>query len=174
MSCIMDRIHQVKCYLNFKVDSQLTSFLCWYREAFDVPGHFRLEVSLIPKKTVYATFYFIIVLFCIFRKRATRSYWAYWWSAEWNWQVSSNQNNVYIKALDRNKLCVFVHHRLNEQASEEILKVEQKYNKLRQPFFQKRSELIAKIPNFWVTTFVNHPQGKPAEKAILSCIPMWP
>ncbi|KAA8584670.1 hypothetical protein FQN60_008455 [Etheostoma spectabile] len=39
--------------------------------------------------------------------------------------------------------------RLNEQASEEILKVEQKYNKLRQPFFQKRSELIAKIPNFW-------------------------
>ncbi|MEQ2208525.1 hypothetical protein XENOCAPTIV_004909, partial [Xenoophorus captivus] len=47
---------------------------------------------------------------------------------------------------------------LNEQASEEILKVEQKYNKLRQPFFQKRSELIAKIPNFWVTTFVNHPQ----------------
>ncbi|KAG3260054.1 protein SET-like [Ictidomys tridecemlineatus] len=48
--------------------------------------------------------------------------------------------------------------RLNEQASEEILKVEQKCNKLCQPFFQKRSELIAKIPNFWVTTFVNHPQ----------------
>ncbi|XP_064616041.1 protein SET-like [Liolophura sinensis] len=48
--------------------------------------------------------------------------------------------------------------RLNEQASEEILKVEQKYNKSRQPFFQKRSELIGKIPNFWVTAFVNHPQ----------------
>ncbi|KAK7094968.1 protein SET-like [Littorina saxatilis] len=48
--------------------------------------------------------------------------------------------------------------RLNEQASEEILKVEQKYNKLRQPFFKKRSDLIAKIPNFWVTAFVNHPQ----------------
>lgn len=48
--------------------------------------------------------------------------------------------------------------RLIEQASEDILKVEQKYNKLRQPFYQKRSELIAKIPNFWVTTFVNHPQ----------------
>uniref|UniRef100_A0A287CSB6 Protein SET n=1 Tax=Ictidomys tridecemlineatus TaxID=43179 RepID=A0A287CSB6_ICTTR len=48
--------------------------------------------------------------------------------------------------------------RLNEQASEEILKVEQKYNKLRQPFFQKRSELISKIPNLGVTTFVNHPQ----------------
>ncbi|KAL5011427.1 hypothetical protein ScPMuIL_009978 [Solemya velum] len=48
--------------------------------------------------------------------------------------------------------------RLNEQASEEIVKVEQKYNKLRQPYFQKRSDLIAKIPNFWVTAFVNHPQ----------------
>nr|KAG5710577.1 hypothetical protein BaRGS_013223 [Batillaria attramentaria] len=48
--------------------------------------------------------------------------------------------------------------RLNEQASEEILTVEQKYNKLRQPFFKKRSDLIAKIPNFWVTAFVNHPQ----------------
>uniref|UniRef100_A0A2K5MM43 SET nuclear proto-oncogene n=1 Tax=Cercocebus atys TaxID=9531 RepID=A0A2K5MM43_CERAT len=48
--------------------------------------------------------------------------------------------------------------RLNEQASEEILKVEREYNKLHQPFFQKTSELIAKIPDFWVTTFVNHPQ----------------
>jgi template-activating factor I len=47
---------------------------------------------------------------------------------------------------------------LNEKASEEILKVEQKYNKLRKPFFEKRNELIAKIPNFWVTAFVNHPQ----------------
>nr|XP_004651196.2 protein SET-like [Jaculus jaculus] len=61
--------------------------------------------------------------------------------------------------------------RLNEQASEEILKVEQKYNKLRQPFFQKRSELIAKIPNFWVKTFVNHPQvfallGEEGEEAL--------
>ena len=46
--------------------------------------------------------------------------------------------------------------RLNEQASEEILKVEQKYNKLRQPFYQKRSELIGKIPNFWVTAVSFH------------------
>lgn len=47
---------------------------------------------------------------------------------------------------------------LNEQASEEILKVEQKYNKLRQPHFTRRSTLIESIPNFWVTVFVNHPQ----------------
>lgn len=40
---------------------------------------------------------------------------------------------------------------LNEKASEEILKVEQKYNKLKKPFFDKRNELIERIPNFWVT-----------------------
>jgi len=48
--------------------------------------------------------------------------------------------------------------RLNEAASQEILTVEQKFNKLRQPFYGKRSEYIARIPNFWVTAFVNHPQ----------------
>jgi template-activating factor I len=48
--------------------------------------------------------------------------------------------------------------KLHEEASEEILKVEQKYNKLRQPHYKTRSDLIAKIPNFWVTVFVNHPQ----------------
>ena len=48
--------------------------------------------------------------------------------------------------------------KLNEEASEEILKVEQKYNKLRQPHYKNRSDLIAKIPSFWVTVFLNHPQ----------------
>nr|XP_010593636.1 protein SET-like isoform X2 [Loxodonta africana] len=49
--------------------------------------------------------------------------------------------------------------RPNEQVSEEILKVEQEYNKLHQPFFQKRSELMTKIPSIWVKTFVNCPKG---------------
>ncbi|XP_056156868.1 protein SET-like [Lampris incognitus] len=42
--------------------------------------------------------------------------------------------------------------RLNERASEETLKVERKCDKPRRPFFQKWSELIAKIPNL-----LNHP-----------------
>ena len=44
------------------------------------------------------------------------------------------------------------------EASEEILKVEQKYNKLRRPFYDKRNEIIKRIPKFWLTAFVNHPQ----------------
>ncbi|XP_053436249.1 protein SET-like [Nycticebus coucang] len=51
--------------------------------------------------------------------------------------------------------------KLNEKAAKEILKIEQKYNNLRQPFFEKRSELMTKIPQFWVTTFVCHPEVSP-------------
>lgn len=40
---------------------------------------------------------------------------------------------------------------LNEKASDEILEVEKKYNKLRKPYFQKRNDIIKRIPNFWVT-----------------------
>jgi template-activating factor I len=47
---------------------------------------------------------------------------------------------------------------LNERASEEILHVEQKYNGLRQPHFERRSELIKELPDFWSTALLNHPQ----------------
>jgi len=47
---------------------------------------------------------------------------------------------------------------LNERASEEILLVEQKYNKLRRPFYDKRNTIIQRIPKFWLTAFINHPQ----------------
>ena len=40
---------------------------------------------------------------------------------------------------------------LNEKASEEILKVEQKFNCLRKPHFERRTELISRISHFWVT-----------------------
>lgn len=62
------------------------------------------------------------------------------------------------KALEEIDGCQNEIDALNEKASEEILKVEQKYNKLRKPFFEKRNEIIKKIPNFWVTAFANHPQ----------------
>jgi template-activating factor I len=47
---------------------------------------------------------------------------------------------------------------LNENASEEILKIEQKYNKLRKPYYDKRSVIIEKVEKFWLTTFINHPR----------------
>lgn len=46
--------------------------------------------------------------------------------------------------------------KLNELASEEILKVEQKFNKLRRPHFEQRNALLKDVPNFWVTCLSNH------------------
>lgn len=62
------------------------------------------------------------------------------------------------KALEEIDSCQNEIDGLNEKASEEILKVEQKYNKLRKPYFDRRNVIIEKIPNFWVTAMVNHPQ----------------
>lgn len=50
-----------------------------------------------------------------------------------------------------NLKCILQIDALNEKASDEILKIEQKYNKLRKPLFEKRNDAIKKIPNFWVT-----------------------
>jgi len=62
------------------------------------------------------------------------------------------------KALEEIDCCQNEIDAMNEKASEEILKVEQKYNQLRKPFFEKRSGIISKIPKFWLTAFINHPQ----------------
>ncbi|KAH8289316.1 hypothetical protein KR054_003665 [Drosophila jambulina] len=47
---------------------------------------------------------------------------------------------------------------INVKASKEILQVESKYNKLRQPFYEKRSEFIKRVANFWMTAIMNHPK----------------
>ena len=71
---------------------------------------------------------------------------------------AGNQNEEISETLELIDSCQNDIDALNEKASEEILKVEQKYNKLRKPCFEKRGELVKKIPNFWVTAFINHPQ----------------
>ncbi len=40
---------------------------------------------------------------------------------------------------------------LTQQANDEILKVEQRFNKLRKPAYIKRSNHIKKISGFWAT-----------------------
>lgn len=60
-------------------------------------------------------------------------------------------NEAVSEALELIDACQNDIDALNEKASEEILKVEQKYNKLRKPCYEKRSELVKRIPNFWVT-----------------------
>jgi template-activating factor I len=47
---------------------------------------------------------------------------------------------------------------LSEKCAEEILQVEQKYNALRKPFLEQRTEMIRNIPDFWLNVLLNHPQ----------------
>ncbi|KAL0364693.1 UNVERIFIED_CONTAM: NAP1-related protein 2, partial [Sesamum angustifolium] len=46
---------------------------------------------------------------------------------------------------------------INEEASEKVLEVEQKYNKIRKPVYDKRNDIIKTIPDFWLTAFMSHP-----------------
>lgn len=65
--------------------------------------------------------------------------------------VDDSLDEEESEALEQIDACQNDIDALNEKASEEILKVEQKYNKLRKPFFEKRNDIIKRIPNFWVT-----------------------
>lgn len=40
---------------------------------------------------------------------------------------------------------------MNEEASDKVLEVEQKYNEVRRPIYQKRNEVIQGIADFWLT-----------------------
>lgn len=66
-------------------------------------------------------------------------------------KLDESASEVESDALEQIDGCQNDIDALNEKASEEILKVEQKYNKLRKPFFEKRNEIIKRIPSFWVT-----------------------
>ncbi|XP_038725987.1 NAP1-related protein 2-like [Tripterygium wilfordii] len=47
--------------------------------------------------------------------------------------------------------------KINEEASDKVLEVEQKYNEIRKPVYDKRSEIVKSIPDFWLTAFLSHP-----------------
>ncbi|XP_027769105.1 NAP1-related protein 2-like isoform X3 [Solanum pennellii] len=47
--------------------------------------------------------------------------------------------------------------KINEEASDEVLEVEQKYNEVRKPVYDKRNNIIKAIPDFWLTAFLSHP-----------------
>ncbi|OAY79264.1 NAP1-related protein 2 [Ananas comosus] len=47
--------------------------------------------------------------------------------------------------------------KVNEEASDKVLEVEQKYNEIRRPVYLRRNEIIKSIPDFWLTAFLSHP-----------------
>ncbi|KAK4394473.1 NAP1-related protein 2 [Sesamum angolense] len=64
--------------------------------------------------------------------------------------------NIFVNVL--NVLCKpNALMRINEEASEKVLEVEQKYNEIRKPVYNKRNDVIKSIPDFWLTAFMSHP-----------------
>ncbi|KAG0556479.1 hypothetical protein KC19_11G056500 [Ceratodon purpureus] len=47
--------------------------------------------------------------------------------------------------------------RVNEEASDKVLEVEQNFNEIRRPVYSKRNDIIHSIPDFWLTAFLSHP-----------------
>jgi template-activating factor I len=68
-----------------------------------------------------------------------------------NTSVKEERSQVTEKLLLEMEACQKEIDALNEQSSEEILKVEQNYNVLRRPHYEKRSKMIKNIAHFWVT-----------------------
>ncbi len=66
--------------------------------------------------------------------------------------VTADDDPRYQAALEEIDDCQSQIDSLNEQASEEILAVEVRFNALRKPHYTKRAETITKVPRFWVTT----------------------
>lgn len=64
--------------------------------------------------------------------------------------VGPSENGLQ-KKLEELDGCQCELEELNEKAKEEILQIEMKYMKLRQPFYEKRNSIISRIENFWIT-----------------------
>ncbi|KAF1875414.1 hypothetical protein Lal_00006042 [Lupinus albus] len=47
--------------------------------------------------------------------------------------------------------------KINEEANDKVLEIEQKYNEIRKPVYDNRNEIIKSIPDFWLTAFLSHP-----------------
>ena len=56
----------------------------------------------------------------------------------WNWHTHAH--NFFSLFLQ-----------INEEASDKVLEVEQKYNEIRKPVYDKRSDIVKSIPDFWLT-----------------------
>ncbi|CAN4123494.1 unnamed protein product [Withania somnifera] len=47
--------------------------------------------------------------------------------------------------------------KINKEASGELLKVAQKYSRIREPVYEERTNIIKDIPGFWFKAFLKHP-----------------
>lgn len=63
-------------------------------------------------------------------------------------KISEDDETTILRKIDG--IQTEIDH-INEDASEEILLIEEKYNGLRKPCYDRRGELIKNVKSFWVT-----------------------
>lgn len=53
---------------------------------------------------------------------------------------------------------------INDELEDEMVKLDKEYSRRKQPLYDQRSKICAKIPNFWLNALLNHPnlQARPA------------
>lgn len=77
-------------------------------------------------------------------------------SCQHNWQVIVLEFAIldlrllflYSTHEERNGIATW---QVNEEASDKVLEVEQKYNEIRRPVYLRRNDIIKTIPDFWLT-----------------------
>lgn len=80
-----------------------------------------------------------------------------WLSALWRCSLENSQQllrgtvEVSPSPYVSLKLFFWDYLQVNEEASDKVLEVEQKYNEVRRPVYNKRNQIIQNIPDFWLT-----------------------
>ena len=46
---------------------------------------------------------------------------------------------------------------INDELEDEMVKLDKEYSRRKQPLYDQRSKICAKIPNFWLNALLNHP-----------------
>lgn len=62
-----------------------------------------------------------------------------------------------VKAIEKLQEVQDEIEKVNEEASDKVLEIEQHYSIVRRPIFDKRNEIVTAIPDFWLTVFLSHP-----------------
>ncbi|KAG5620403.1 hypothetical protein H5410_005621 [Solanum commersonii] len=73
-----------------------------------------------------------------------------------NNNVIDHDGNQLVQCVEKLQELREELEKINKEASGELLKVAQKYNRNRQPFYDKRTNIIKDIPGFWSTAFLRH------------------
>eukprot|EP01018_Ginkgo_biloba_P019184 Gb_32534 [translate_table: standard] len=72
-------------------------------------------------------------------------------------QAPDNLDNELVLAIEKLQEIQDELEKVNEEASDKVLEVEQRYNEIRRPVYEKRNAIIHTIPDFWLTAFLSHP-----------------